>query len=171
MSRPTGFSLVVRALVRDRAKDFNAEWATCEIMATCQGVAAEAAHHRRPRGAGGSRRLETNQAANALATCSRCHEYVESNRDTARRYGWLLLQSETPSEVPVLRRGKWVSTKEWLMTDSSAPHVGGTICTFRDFPGLVTTCKCGGRTTVDMGVVTRQCDHIAIRFCDDGTDA
>lgn len=106
--RDTGFSVVVRRLIADRAKDFNGAWAVCEVMAVCQGRQAEAAHHRRPRGAGGSRRPETNQPANSLAVCAADHEYLESHREEALRFGWLVLQHQTPADIPVLRRGVWV---------------------------------------------------------------
>jgi hypothetical protein len=57
---------------------------------------------------GGTRRPETNQAANGLAVCCRCHAWIESNRDRAKGNGWLVGQSDTPSSVRVLRRGRWV---------------------------------------------------------------
>lgn len=107
MGRPQGFSPATRALIAERASDYNG-YPVCEVMAVCQGVAAEAAHHRRPRGAGGSRRKDTNLPANSLAVCRSDHDYIESHREEALRYGWLVLQAETPDEIPVLRRGVWV---------------------------------------------------------------
>lgn len=104
----TGFSVVVRRLIAERAKDFNSSWPVCEVMAFCQGSAAQAVHHRRPRGAGGSRRRETNMPANGLAICDPCHSWCESHREEALRFGWLVLQSQTPADIPVLRRGVWV---------------------------------------------------------------
>ncbi|MEX7470161.1 hypothetical protein AB4Z39_10660 [Mycobacterium adipatum] len=107
MSRPQGFTPATRALIADRASDYNG-WPTCEVMAVCQGVPAEAAHHRRPRGAGGSKRPDTNKAANALAVCDADHLYLESHREEALKYGWLVLQCDTPATIPVLRRGVFV---------------------------------------------------------------
>lgn len=104
----TGFSAKVRRLVGARAMDFNDAWPVCEVMAECHGRSAVAVHHRRPRAAGGSRRPETNRAANGLAVCDADHAWIESFREQAHRYGWLLRQQQTPSEVPVLRRGVWV---------------------------------------------------------------
>lgn len=105
----TGFPSKVRDLVRDRALDYNDAFAACEVMAHCQGFAAAAElHHRRPRGAGGSRRKDTNKASNALACCHNDHLWIERNREQAYRYGWLLKQHQSPCEVPVLRRGVWV---------------------------------------------------------------
>lgn len=104
----TGFSAVVRRLIAERAKDFNSSWPVCEVMAVCQGRKAEAAHHRRPRGAGGSRREDTNLPANSLAVCTDDHIWIESHREEALRFGWLVLQAQTPADIPVLRRGVWV---------------------------------------------------------------
>lgn len=124
----TGFSEKVRDLVRHRAMDYNHSFAVCEVMAHCQGYPAAAhLHHRRPRGAGGSRRADTNQAANSLACCFDDHHWLENHRAEAYRYGWLLRQHQTPSEVPVLRRGVWV-----LLTDAGecihvAAPAGGAV--------------------------------------------
>lgn len=121
----TGFSPKVRKVIGRRARDYTDVWATCEIMAICQGAQATAAHHRRPRGAGGSRRVDTNEAANGLATCDPCHFWVESNREKAFRFGWLLRQTQTPCDVPVLRRGAWtLLDNEGSFTPVPAP-IGG----------------------------------------------
>lgn len=105
----TGFSPSTRRIIADRAMDFADYQPTCEIMAVCQGVEATAIHHRRPRGAGSSRRPETNQPANGLCVCDPCHWWAESHREEALRYGWLVLQADTPADIPVLRRGVWVT--------------------------------------------------------------
>ena len=108
MSRPQGFTPATRKVIGNRAMDFTDYQPTCEIMAVCQGVEATAIHHRRPRGAGSSRRPETNQPANGLCVCDPCHWWAESHREEALRYGWLVLQCQTPADIPVLRRGVWV---------------------------------------------------------------
>lgn len=69
-------------------------------------VAAHSVHHRRPRGAGGSSRADTNTPANLLllcgsATTAGCHQWVESNRTRALDLGLLLTQGQHPAEVPV----------------------------------------------------------------------
>jgi 5-methylcytosine-specific restriction enzyme A len=107
VSRPQGFTPDAREIIANRASDYNGH-PVCEVMAVCQGVTAEAAHHRRPRGAGGSRRPDTNQAANGIAVCNADHDYIESHREESLRNGWLVLQCETPAEKPVLRRGVFV---------------------------------------------------------------
>jgi hypothetical protein len=54
---------------------------------------------------GGSKRLETNTASNGLATCERCHSYVESHRIEALEKGWLVQQWADPLTKPVQIRG------------------------------------------------------------------
>jgi 5-methylcytosine-specific restriction protein A len=94
-----GFSPLVRYQIAERSNEF------CE---RCGRMALDGqAHHRRPRGMGSTRRTETNQAANALWLCRLCHEWVESNRTEALKFGWLIPQLRIPAEVPVLRRGLW----------------------------------------------------------------
>jgi 5-methylcytosine-specific restriction protein A len=66
------------------------------------------AHHRRPRGMGGSTAADTNVASNALLVCVTCHADIEANRSDGLRYGWLVRQGCDPGTVPVLRRGEWV---------------------------------------------------------------
>jgi 5-methylcytosine-specific restriction protein A len=109
MRRLTGFSPLVRYQIEERSNTF------CERCG-CLALNGQA-HHRRPRGMGGSRNPETNQAANALWLCTAgdapiggnaCHEHVESNRAEALKYGWIVAQHRTPAEAPVLRRGFWV---------------------------------------------------------------
>lgn len=75
----------------------------CEVRWCCDGDPATEQHHRRPRGAGGTRRESANLASNALAACSPCHAFIESNRALARERGWLIPQAEDfPETVPVL---------------------------------------------------------------------
>ena len=102
VSRLTGFSPIVRHTISERSGGI------CEVQVACEGAPASTRHHRRPRGAGGTRRPETNQAANGVDICSADHDFVESNRQTALLYGWLVPQAKTPSEVPMYRRHEWV---------------------------------------------------------------
>lgn len=98
MSRYTGFSPKVRDMVLERSGG------SCEC---CRGPfdLYSALHHRRPRGAGGSRDPLVSSAANALALCGRCHAHAESHRDLARQQGLLVSQWADPAEVPVFLRG------------------------------------------------------------------
>lgn len=95
----TGFTPIVRGIVAVRSDRI------CEVCGLRMGTQV---HHRRPRGAGGTRRLESNQAANALWTCVDCHSRIESQRSEALTYGWLVRQTDDPTTVPVLYRGTWV---------------------------------------------------------------
>lgn len=107
----TGFSKLVREIIFDRADG------CCERCG--RRTYDMQAHHRRPRGAGGSRRPETNQPANGLLLDSECHLWVESNRAAALSDGLLVAQGDTPATVPVFRRGVYV----WLGDDGSITHV------------------------------------------------
>lgn len=95
----TGFCTATRRIIITRA-DF---W--CE---RCGGQLGVEAHHRRPRGAGGTNRESTNTASNGLWLCRGCHDRIEAHRAEAREFGWLVRQTEEPREVPVLYRGSLV---------------------------------------------------------------
>lgn len=75
-------------------------------------------HHRRPRGMGGSRVPWVNKPGNLLLLCGSgvtgCHGWVESNRDEARKLGFLVsaLGTDIPSHVPV-----WHSAHGWVLMD------------------------------------------------------
>lgn len=74
----TGFSPAVKAVITERSGGW------CERCALRLAVQY---HHRRPRGSGGTRRLSTNLAANALHVCRFCHQRIESMRAEAFDYG------------------------------------------------------------------------------------
>lgn len=99
MSRLTGFSPLVRHTISERSEGL------CEICGTAP---AEQYHHRRCRGMGSTRRLETNLPANCLHVCAADHGFLEVNRRDALAAGWLVSQHRTPALIPVLRRGVWV---------------------------------------------------------------
>ena len=67
-------------------------------------------HHRQPRGLGGT--SKPDRPSNLLlldgSGTSGCHGWVESHREEAMRFGWLVSQYSEPSLEPVLRRGVWV---------------------------------------------------------------
>lgn len=96
------FSAVVRARIMARSGGF------CEArIPGCWDEAAQL-HHRRPRGAGGSRDPLTGGAANGYALCLPCHDHIERNRAEARENGWLVRQGTDPAAVPVFRYRMWV---------------------------------------------------------------
>lgn len=91
------FSRAVKAIVDERSRGW------CEI---CGYLASHGQyHHRRPRGMGGTKRIETGSPVNALYLCQECHAWIESLRAHALRNGWLVGQSEDPALTPVNYRG------------------------------------------------------------------
>ncbi|QZN86929.1 HNH endonuclease [Cellulomonas sp. C5510] len=115
----TGFTraTVARVVERDRG--------TCvrcgrPVDLSARGI-AWSVHHRRPRGMGGSRNPAVSAASNALTLCGSgttgCHGAVESDRDAARRQGYLVPQWRDPVDVPVLHRVHgwcWVGDTAWV---------------------------------------------------------
>jgi hypothetical protein len=68
-------------------------------------------HHRLPRRAGGRYGVMADvcaSPANCLLLCRGHHAMVESNRENALAYGWLLTEGEAPTAVPVFHLGEWV---------------------------------------------------------------
>ena len=113
--RQTGFPPTTIRQIEQRSNG------DCEIGLTgCTGTAVEI-QHRRARGAGGSRRPETNLASNSLAVCRSCHSWIESNLGVARVRGWSVRQSVgQPGLVPVLRLGVYVLLDDeggWVEVD------------------------------------------------------
>lgn len=95
----TGFPQWVIDQIDDRAQGF------CEV---CGDGRVHEHHHRRPRGSGGSRREETNRAANGLGLCRDCHRLIESYRTVAKKLGWLIPQGAEPAMRSVIYRGQRV---------------------------------------------------------------
>ena len=105
MSR-TGFTAHASELILTRSEG------ACEIMSRVCVTTATDIHHRRPRGMGGTSRLETNLASNGIALCRRCHMYVESERDWARNKGFLISQHVDPEFAPIhWRLAQWCLLK------------------------------------------------------------
>jgi len=96
----TGFSKRTRELVYLRAKG------RCERCGWIEDAGQY--HHRRPRAMGGSKAADTNGAANCVLLCIHCHNDVESRREWALDFGFLVPQGKKPSEVPLWRCRKWV---------------------------------------------------------------
>lgn len=63
------------------------------------------AHHRRPRGMGGTKRTSSRLAANGLMACPWCHNFLETGeRGEARRHGFIVAQNADPATVEVFYR-------------------------------------------------------------------
>lgn len=73
-------------------------------------------HHRRARGAGGTRRPETNDVEALLMLNRDCHEWVESNRVWAYDHGFLVHQGDAPAAQPL-----WLYGVPWGERGEQAP--------------------------------------------------
>lgn len=62
-------------------------------------------HHRRPRGQGSTKRLDSSTASACLHVCRPCHRLAEAERNLATTCGWLVPQNESPVSAPVVYRG------------------------------------------------------------------
>src|SRR5512139_3902605 len=93
-------------------------------------------HHRRPRQRGGTKSSTTNGPANGLHLCPGCHDWIESNREAARRDGWLLYQNQDPAQVPVAYRGSyWTGQAVRLNEDGTVtphPQLDGRMVTIHE---------------------------------------
>lgn len=93
------FSQTTRRIVRERAAG------KCELCGLPCPVGHY--HHRKPRGMGGTKRIEASGAANCLLVHPTCHRDIEMARHRSLENGWLVRQSETPSQVRVKRFDGW----------------------------------------------------------------
>jgi len=70
----------------------------------CGQAPATDAHHRKPRGMGGTMLTDKHQLSNLLALCSEHHRWIEAERNKARMLvnGWLVDQHQDPRTIPAL---------------------------------------------------------------------
>jgi hypothetical protein len=83
----------------------------CEIWlyGICTDAATEASH-RIKRGAGGrhGEAAERNgRPSNLTYSCSVCHAHIHQHPETARQWGWMLLENDDPLTSPAQIRGVW----------------------------------------------------------------
>jgi len=88
------FSTRVREQIKNRSKG------QCEVCGMRLMIYEAQIHHRRPRGMGGSKSAATGSVSNGLHVHMKCHERIESNRINAMDNGYLMYQTQEPSEVP-----------------------------------------------------------------------
>jgi hypothetical protein len=97
--RKTGATTEVRMTVMVRA-GFRCERCGVSIQSIPMSI-----HHRRPRAMGGTTREETNYPSNLMALCGSgttgCHGHLESNRNEAFDFGFIVPQFQMPNNVPV----------------------------------------------------------------------
>ena len=76
-------------------------------------------HHRLPRQMGGTLSDSIHLPANLIVLCgsgtSGCHGWVESNRDQARKLGFLLFRIDNAEEIPFIDNDK----KGWILSNSA----------------------------------------------------
>lgn len=124
MARLTGFSPAVRRVIKERA-GIDGGFVVDEVTGLWVRLEDAQLHHRVARGSGSSRRPEINQAANGLCISPDTHARIESQRELAKRNGWLVskLTSQLPCEVPVLLHHGWVLLDNeggWTPTEAAA---------------------------------------------------
>lgn len=107
MTRRTDPSPATVRKVRDR------DHGTCIMCWQDEGLHT---HHRRPRGMGGSTWPGINLPSNLITLCPKHHAWVESHREWAIKWGFLVSQHEDPSKVRIkLPRHGWAT----LTTDGT----------------------------------------------------
>lgn len=104
--RRTGPDVITRNIVINRALMACERCGRAVAQDSCQ------IHHRRPRGAGGSRDPLINSPANLLLVCDECHAWVEGNRTTSYEQGWLVRREHDPERSPV-----WLAGRGWCFLD------------------------------------------------------
>jgi len=107
------FTEKTRATIRERADN------RCEI---CGLNGANQIHHRKPRGMGGTKNVESRSAANGLFVHLKCHDRIEKNRDEGYRNGWLVHQWEKSEDVPVKMFDGWKTLSEDGKFSSLSPR-------------------------------------------------
>lgn len=86
-----GFSPAARAHITGRGHG------RCQLCRSTRGLQA---HHRRPRGKGGSADDDTNLPSNGILLCDSCHRWVEQHRADALTLGLLVRQGQDPEQQP-----------------------------------------------------------------------
>ena len=120
----SGFPQRVKELILARSSGM------CEVMIDnlCTYHAVDL-QHRRARGSGGSKRADTNTAANGLAVCRPCHRHLEGRPFDAEANGWVIPNNRRPpidpASVPVLWRGeqRWLDEQGGLLLRPPASEV------------------------------------------------
>lgn len=86
-------------------------------------VGGWSAHHRKPRGTGGTSDPRIGSIANCLILCGTgttgCHGRIERNREVALRVGLLIPRNATTEEyAPAAVRVRRMDKTWWLLTES-----------------------------------------------------
>jgi hypothetical protein len=102
MSKPTvqAFTAEVKQQIADR------QYSQCALCGMRVTNGAQF-HHRKPRRMGGGRDPRLGLPSNGLLLHSACHDKIESRREWAKSYGWILTWNQDPATTPVLIAGLW----------------------------------------------------------------
>lgn len=143
MTRPSGFTKAVKALIAERDG-----WACARCGMSVDPWPGYSYHHRRPRGMGGTSDPVSDSPANGVLLCGSgttgCHGWVEQYRIQARYDGWLVQQGSDPADVAVATHRGWV----FLGHDGSATPKTDSLA--------ATTRIAAGSDTFDGAVRARQ---------------
>jgi len=107
MAKQTG------AVGKTREAIFKRAYFECEFCGRENFSFGFSIHHRKPRGMGGTKKKEINDATNLILLCGSgttgCHGWVESHRQQSYESGLLVKQSDDPSKIPFIDRygNKW----------------------------------------------------------------
>ena len=113
--RSTGPTRRVVDLLADRAARYTGVDGGVPLCEICGLLRAATAHHRDPRGMGGTRSAAANRPVNLILVCDPCHRQVESHRADAYREGWLVHTDVDPATVPV-----WLGGAYFLLSDDGS---------------------------------------------------
>ncbi|WIX75982.1 hypothetical protein QRX50_31480 [Amycolatopsis carbonis] len=84
----------------------------------CNETEAVQAHHRKPRGSGGTMLKTSHLLSCLLHVCVPCHLAIERNRARAVVHGWLVEHPGEPADVPVLMHNvNYVGPGKYLLHD------------------------------------------------------
>lgn len=105
----TGFPPKVRDMILERAGR-QGDYVRCERSGIWKPIELIQIHHRIPRGSGGTRRPEVNQAANGIAISLEAHAWIENNRLASREEGLLIskLSGQQPCNISLKLHHGWV---------------------------------------------------------------
>jgi hypothetical protein len=131
--KDTGFSPVIKVLVRVRAGNGDIDDARCEACGAWLGRAGGQIQHRKARGMGGTSRGVIASVVNAGLLCGTpstgCHGRCERRERLIQARGWWLEAGQDPVTVPVTMHGENGSRVAYLLMNGTygdcEPEPGG----------------------------------------------
>lgn len=124
--RSTGPTQAQRRAVAERA-GYRCELCTKALHDGNDWTEVHSFHHRQPRGMGGTTDPDTNSAYQLLLVCGTgttgCHGHIETNREKAYRYGWLVKRPTDPADVPVRLPVPFHSLDAWFQLSVTGEYL------------------------------------------------